>query len=188
MKSIVKQGSKVVFPKFTKERVYMIPFTKESGLQDQYSRWNNTAQDMLDGIDVDGIMYFMADQGEVQAGSTHRRGGAHIDGNYGPTGFGNPGPPGFKIMEYRMPDDLTGGILLASTHTGCKAYSGTVEGNPAKGGDCSHLDLSATDELIMKPSHAYFGNVTMIHESLPTEADQERTVCRIILPDNYMAA
>lgn len=195
MKSIVKSGGNVVFPAFTGERVYMVPFTKAGGLPVEHSRWSSLVASMVEGIETDGVIYFMADQGVVKAGDIHRRGGAHIDGNYGnyngALGFSGDGggTPGFKIdMCYKNPIDLLGGIVLASDYMGCKSYEGDFNGSPAYGGDCSHLDLSTSRQTVMQPNQVYMGNVTMVHEAIPSVADQNRTVVRLILPDDYKLA
>lgn len=190
MQSIIKQGCNVVFPEFTGERIYMVPFTKAKGLPVEYSRWSALAAAMVEDIETDGVIYFMADQGFVKAGNTHRRGGAHIDGNYGHyngvVGFKGDSPPGFKMdLAYRMPMDTKGGIVLAADHVGCKAYEGDFSDSPAFGGDCSHIDLSGTKQSVMQPNKVYIGNISMVHETTPAQEDQNRTVVRLILPDDY---
>lgn len=82
--SIVQQRGQVAFPAFMGERVYMREFRKESGLPSDLSRWQPTIDAMLDGVDTDGPIYLMIDQGVVQSGHTQRRPGMHIDGYWNP--------------------------------------------------------------------------------------------------------
>ena len=190
MQSIIKEGGIVSFPKFTGERIYMIPFTKSEGLPQEYSRWSSLVSALVEDIETDGVIYFMADQGAVKAGNTHRRGGAHIDGNYGyyngVVGFQGDSRPGFKMdMDYRMPMDTKGGIVLASSHVGCKAYEGDFNDSPAFGGDCAHIDVSSAKQSVLQPHRVYIGNISMVHETTPAQEDQNRTVVRLILPDDY---
>lgn len=84
MYSNVKELGSVRFPEFTGERVYMVGFTKRDGLPSHLSRWQPTVDQMLDSVDTDGPIYFMADQGIVKGGDTHRRPGVHIDGYWHP--------------------------------------------------------------------------------------------------------
>lgn len=73
-------------------------------------------------------------------------------------------------------------IILASSHAACKVLTGEWEGRIGKGGDCSHLDLSHMDELIMQSNTAYSGNLFMLHESMPVEHDVARTLVRLNVP------
>lgn len=103
-KSIVQRRGPVTFPEFTGERIYMHEFRKSTGLPPEYKRWRDTVEQMLDGIDTDGPIYLMVDQGVVAPGHSHRRPGVHIDGYWHPAlqahggfGFGGHGysPPSY---------------------------------------------------------------------------------------------
>lgn len=83
-KSIVQRRGPVTFPEFTGERIYMHEFRKSTGLPPEYARWRDTVEQMLTGIDTDGPIYLMVDQGVVAPGQTHRRPGVHIDGYWNP--------------------------------------------------------------------------------------------------------
>jgi hypothetical protein len=95
--AIVACGA-VQFPAFMAERVYMREFYKDKGLPDELSRWQPTVDQMLEGVDTDGPIYIMIDQGIVKGGSTHRREGIHIDGYWNPAisahGTGHVPTPG----------------------------------------------------------------------------------------------
>lgn len=82
--SYVEERSKILLPENTGERVYMLEFYKKNGLPAHLSRWQKTVDQLLDGIDTDGPIYLMIDQGFVKAGSIQRRGGVHIDGYWQP--------------------------------------------------------------------------------------------------------
>lgn len=84
MKSIVQQRGTVHFPQHTGERIYMREFHKADGLPFDLARWQPTVDAMLYGIDTDGPIYLMVDQGLVLSGSTHRRPGVHLDGYWNP--------------------------------------------------------------------------------------------------------
>ena len=84
LNSIVQQRGAVTFPAHTGERVYMREFRKSTGLPAHLSRWQSTIDAMLDGVDTDGPIYLMIDQGVVKATSSHRRPGLHIDGYWNP--------------------------------------------------------------------------------------------------------
>jgi len=181
MKSLLKTGNVVTFPEFTKERAYMVPFKKGEKLPEQYSRWQDTVDSMLDGVDADDVIYMTIDQGEVEKGTTHRRGGAHIDGVYTIAGW-DTGP------SWITKDCAGGGIILASDQIGAKAYEGEFADDIGEGGDCSHMDLSHATVHVLKPNQVYVGNVSMVHETIPAAETHNRTFVRLILPESYAFA
>lgn len=189
MKSCIKPIGPVTFPEHTGERVYMLPFTKRDGLPLELLHWQLTIDAMLQGVDTDGVIYLMIDQGEVKAGNTHRRGGPHIDGNWiveagrHGKGGGRHNIRNGKWGGWNSGDLKPEGIILASDVAACAAWDGEIEGEPAEGGDCSQLDLTAAKRILI-PSHlAVAGNVTMVHESLPIDHDCKRTVVRLNVPN-----
>lgn len=188
------KGDSVSFPENTGERIYMMPFTLEGGLPDHVSRWQNTVDSMLADIDTDETMYLMVDQGLIKSGDSHRRGGAHIDGNWIASidGWGTT-TTGWKT-QFAGRHDTGGGhkvmslsdesIILASDVSACNSYSGEFIGSPNKGGDCSHIDLSGAEVTRLEANKVYTGNVTMIHESLPVGKDIMRSLARINVPNH----
>jgi len=104
--SVVQLRGNAVFPPHTGERVYMRAFTKRAGLPADLARWQGTVDAMLDGIETDGPIYLMVDQGLVRAGATHRREGVHVDGYWHPALYAHGGdshgytvPPGSDGRE-----------------------------------------------------------------------------------------
>lgn len=207
------QGSTVSFPEFMAERVYMVPFTKKGGLPSHLSRWERTVDAMLDGIDTDSTMYLMIDQGIVKAGSSHRRGGVHIDGNWIAElqchgtggGFGHRTSPtsshrtwGGHASRVESPGGHgTGGghcagglydesIILASDIAASAGYVGSWAGEIGDGGDCSHVNTEHMDRVILESGVAHIGNVYFLHESLPVNCDLTRTLVRINVPGHVI--
>lgn len=199
MKSLIKEIGPVQFPANTGERIYMLPITKRDGLPSNLARWQPTIDSMLLGVDVDGPIYLMIDQGIVKAGTSHRRGGPHIDGNWNPGisahggGGGGWGPPPSPGHRPKLSHGSNGcgwnaenfspeALILASDVTASCAYVGEIDGDPVEGGDCSHLDLSTALRVPLIAGKAYAGNVTMVHESLPVPTDCKRTLVRLNVP------
>lgn len=203
LNSIVQERGLVPFPAHTSERVYMREIRKAAPLPAALSRWQDTVDSMLVGVDTEGPIYLMIDQGVVKAGNAHRRPGVHIDGYWIPsiqahgdgkhmaggwdTGDGrwknSPGSGwdtggGWKTGIYSAPEAL----ILASSISAARAFAGQFDGRPGEGGDCSHVDTSALLEVPMRAGVAYAGNVTMLHESLPIATDCLRTVVRLSVP------
>ena len=184
--SYVEQRGKVNFPEFTGERVYMKEFYKEKGLPSELSRWQNTVDSMLEGVETDGPIYLMIDQGVVKGGTSHRRSGLHVDGYWIPGVMAHGG--GKHIGSWK-----TGGwvncnfkdkeaLILASSLTAARGYQGIWEGSCGEGGDCSHINTSNLKEVVMHAGNIYAGNVAMLHESLPVAEDCIRTLVRLNVP------
>ena len=184
--SYVEQRGKVNFPEFTAERVYMKEFYKEKGLPSELSRWQNTVDSMLEGVETDGPIYLMIDQGVVKGGTSQRRGGLHVDGYWNPrisahggtkhTGSWKTG--GWVNCDFKDKEAL----ILASSLTAARGYQGIWEGSCGEGGDCSHINTSNLKEVVMHAGNIYAGNVTMLHESLPVAEDCIRTLVRLNVP------
>lgn len=187
LQSIIAKHGAVPFPEHTGEKVYMLPFFKKDGLPRHLERWQPTVDAMLSQVDTDDVIYIMIDQGVVSPSKSHRRGGMHIDGYWIPElqthGRHATQPPGHRTERHCT----TGawpieGILLASDVSACKALSGSFKDDVREGGDCSHLDLSSLTHHTLEAGFCYAGNVTMLHESVPTKEEQLRTLVRMNVP------
>ena len=184
----------VNFPVFMGERHYMIKFFKDQGLPDFISRFQDTVDGMLLSIDtkIDGIdqpIFITIDEKLIKKGSTHRRGGVHIDGYWieelqahggghrmSASGLDTGGGINWKTgCDFSTPES----IVLASSVAASKGWLGEYENNVGEGGDCTHLDLSKMETFILQPNITYRGNVAFLHESIPVEYDTERTLIRL---------
>ncbi len=137
MKSIVEERGVVAFPEFSADRIYMREFRKADGLPFDLARWQPTVDAMLDGVDVDGPIYLMVDQGIVRAGMTHRRPGLHIDGYWVPAKQAHHGNSGGHNSTPRRRD--TGGHRGYESHSytpprDTGGHSGGGGGRHASGG------------------------------------------------------
>lgn len=183
MLSSIVTLSPVVFPAFTGERLYMIPFTREAGLPEEFQRWQPTVDSMLEGLAFTGKCFLTVDQGTVTAGNSQRRGGVHVDGWWDEASctHKSPRPPGHRIDRIGHGLPVYEGLALASNvaHS-TAAYLGEYSGVPSAGGDFSHLDLSTLTRVELEPNRAYIGGaLEMLHESLPLAQDCERTFVRL---------
>lgn len=150
----------------------MVPFTKQQGLPKHLVHWQDSVDAMLEKIDTNGPIYFMADQKYVRANSMHRRGGLHVDG------FWNPGISGHNGRhQYGGKEEL---IILASNATGCRAALGQYEEVPWNGGSYEHLNIQDFDEVYLTPGLTFYGDTgSLLHESVPLHKDSLRTVIRL---------
>lgn len=192
--SVSKEFYEINIPSFDGE-LKMVPFNLEN-LEGVPAGFHRTVTEMVSGLPFKrGIAYLTVDGREVEKGSTHRRGGKHIDGNYIPEvcGWGSGGN-GWKVGEggrtltsehHRQSyESETGGMLIASTYPACKGWIGNFKGKAKEGGDCSHIS-ELNDGFIMKPNTVYYGNSQFLHESLPIDQTVHRTIIRVTLPMNY---
>lgn len=195
LQSIVQQRGSVSFPVNTGERVYMREIRKAVPLPAHLQRWQSTIDAMLHGVDTDGPIYLMIDQGTVKANQSQRRPGLHIDGYWIPSlqawggggsegqwksaGGHDSGGGGHRISCDDWKDEA---IILASDISASRAMAGFFNGLPGDGGDCSHIDVSNMDSIRLQANTCYAGNVLMLHESLPVDQDCTRTLVRLNVP------
>ena len=183
MKSLISLGNRVPFSEFTGERIYLEPIEELKG------RWAETIEAMLNGMTVDRA-YLTVEQSFVLAGYRQRRNGVHIDcpvveelRAHGAPPRHLPAPP--PQHSPRPPThsysaaDSDGGIILASDFVGCRAWVGEFGAQPRLGGDCSHVNTNAMEELTLQPYQSYIGNRFMLHETLPALQNHFRTFVRI---------
>lgn len=112
MQSIVQQRGNVTFPEFMGDRHHMRAFFKDDGLPSDLARWQPTVDAMLDGVETNGPVYIMVDEGVVKAGTTHRRPRMHLDGFWIPE-LSKSGV-GYAVDPDRLPADL---LALYSQYT-----------------------------------------------------------------------
>lgn len=206
--SMMREVGPVSFPAFASERHYMVPFMQSEGLPPQLSHWQKTVDQMLDGIETDQPIYFMADQAFIEAGRPHRRPGVHVDGYWCPSmgrhghlgchGGGHRGghlpapsrhrgygghilahtPNGWEAVDFSFPEAL----LLASDVEASRAFVGEYKGYIGEGGDCSTINTEGLEAIPLKSNRAYCGTVATLHESLPVSVDTQRTLVRLNCP------
>lgn len=208
MKSIAKPVSHVQFPEFTGQQTYMNVATGHTVEQIAPPQYTETIRQMLKdaGIPMDTQFYITIDEREVVAGEAHRRGGAHIDGNYLPMfqsgqpawgGWGSTskmawgggwlnGVPGRMLSpEHQRAcyESELGGTIIATNYPACKVWAGEFEGTPGLGGSCEHFrdELEDMDQFTMEPNTAYLINSTCIHQSMPVKETVRRQLVRLTL-------
>jgi hypothetical protein len=178
------------------EKIGMVPFDMATlaGVPD---RLKSVIQKIIGGLPkLEGKAFLTVHTKDIEPNTTHRRGGAHIDGNYieslswcttGGNGWkvGGDGlhiTPEEHILSY---ETKTGGMLIVSDYPACAGWNGEFKTKAKEGGDCSHLNLDPKDGFIMEPNRVYYGTSQFIHESLPISEKVTRTLIRITLPANY---
>lgn len=173
--STLVTGSRVAFPEFTGERVYMEKFTK-GNLPEHLKRWENTVDSMLDGINNTGDIFIMIDQSSVNAGTPQRRKGIHIDGVWDEGLSCHTQPiPGHR----RVTQDDKELIILASDVSASMAYVGEWSGESKDDGDCSHVSLGECTSVLLGSHTSYIGTPDTLHESIPVTEDCSRTLVRL---------
>ncbi len=194
MKSQILEVKQVHIPPWHGDRLYMHPIdlANPAVLPGCFHRWETLVDSMIASSPTrKGIGYLTIDEKEVVAGQTHRRGGAHTDGNYlfGWNGGGGwmTGTDGRYLPEEKHKAQYcstTGGMLIVSSHQGCRAWNGEYDGEPRQGGDCEHLrsQLDKMANFLLEPFNLYWMNSTAIHESLPMIENVKRSLLRITLP------
>lgn len=188
--------NKIVLPKFEGLQLYMHKVSPNKiNLPNGFKKYKKIIESMLSMIpNFLDEMYVTIDEKFLQKGNSHRRSGPHTDGNYiygwGGGGGWLTGENGRHLSREKHVHQYlsnTGGMLIASDYSSCKAWKGNIEGEPNQGGDCSHLieKLNNLDSLFLEKNTVYFMNSTAIHESLPVDENVHRNLIRITLPSNF---
>lgn len=176
MKSEILDLGPVTFPTFSGLRVMMMPF-KLHDPQTLPPAYRYLVVSMVDRAPTVGVGYLTIDEAFVQAGTTHRRPGLHVDG-VGPDGkAGGWGGGGGWSKN---------GMLTAANVTGARGYVGEYEREPGPNGDCAHLveackGLRAVD---FEGEHVYWCNGYALHEALPMVRATRRQFVRISMPSD----
>ena len=171
----------ICFPVFSGLRIMMMPVrleTPASSLPDSMSMWRRALVGLVSlGVAREGVGYLTIDESFVDAGTTHRRPGLHVDG-VGPDGRAAGWGGGGKYAA--------NGMLVASDVVGCVGYRGAFRGVPAANGDCSHLreQATATGGERMLTNRVYSCGALCVHESLPMPAGTRRTFVRLSMPSD----
>ncbi len=179
---------RVTFPEFTGERDYMRGFTKCAGLPTDLKRWQRTVDAMLDGVDAPGEIFIMIDQGVVQAGNTHRRGGPHIDGYWHADvkahGGGGRHMGNWKIGPSWITVDLDRpeAIILASDVCASRGWTGEYTG-VGEGGAVAYGDIDHLPSFVLAANQVHIGNVGFVHESTPVREATRRSLVRLSVKD-----
>lgn len=172
LKSEITELGRVTFPEPSGIRVMMMPFLLEDLATIPWRGWRAVIAGMFGGADRGrGIAYLTIDEATVRRGETHRRPGKHVDGC---GAWGSPTP---KPWARR-------GMILASSHVGCRGWNGTYAGTPGADGECDDIAVPTRDEVVMQPGVAYRCAPTAIHESLPMRTDTMRQLCRVSMPSD----
>lgn len=181
----------IITPSFAQGFIYMVPV--EIGtpckLPDKFKAWESVVDQVLQFSPAQsGTAFVTIDERIIPQGETHRRPGAHVDGNY----FKGLGWGGGAWQR----NDHTGGVFLLSSDKGAVAWEGEIddeptpwinEGSPdsaSDGGDCEHMKpaLASLRETALEPNTLYWMNSGGIHESIPVAHETRRSLLRITLP------
>lgn len=199
--SEVESFGSVAFPAFGGVRIMMMPFRLEDvdgSLPDFLAAWRPAIAEMCEYATNDyGVAYLTIDEAVVNAGETHRRPGIHVDGmgswgggggwgappNYDPPKPIKPAKPS-KPKPTPRPKPGKGGMLLASSHVGCRAWAQEFTGWPDNDGGCAHLiaQCDSRREIVMQPNTIYWCGHFGVHEPLPMAEKTSRQVVRVSMP------
>jgi hypothetical protein len=182
-----------LWPEFTGIQVQMMEFSPR---RQQLGKDLLPYKDIIAGlckyfVSLDQKLFLTIDERELVPGETHRRAGAHIDGWYlkdpkageltegwRPGGYwGTDRNPGITY-DSKFPD---AGMLIASNYPACDVWTGDVEGEVGKGGDCEHLrdQFGGMEKFTMPSDIVYATNAMCIHESRPVTKPVRRQLIRI---------
>lgn len=183
--SDVRARGEVTFPEFTGARVMMMPVImgERKSLPEELAQYRplfaklSKAWGLRRRSMIGAVGYLTIDEQIVPEGRTHRRPGIHVDG-IGPDrklgGWGGGG--GYASSEF--------GMVLASTHVGCRAWKQWFAGYPDANGDCAILkrQCDPSREVLMQANVAYWCGPLTVHEPLVMPQETKRQFIRLSGP------
>lgn len=125
-----------------------------------------------------GTAYLTVDERHVKAGTTHRRGGPHVDGHF-VGGQWRHKPGGQWIHRDEFPRMA---VIVASSVPGTKVYEGRFTGEPKEDGDVSHIADQFDAGHILAANMGFYLSPDCVHESVVQDRDVDRSFLRIALP------
>jgi hypothetical protein len=173
MNSTIEEFARVKLPSFTGLRIMMMPIRLNDvrTIPKMLGGWRDVVIRLTELCRMwSGVGYITIDEAHVKAGETHRRPGMHVDGDL----WGGGGPW------------ARNGMLLVSSHAGCRGWHQDFGGAPGEDGDCSHLadQCDPLAEVVMQPGVVYHCNPTAVHESMLMTQDTARQFCRLSMPSD----
>jgi hypothetical protein len=177
-----KELTEVSLPQFTGTRVMMMPILigDLSSVPSQLDHYGSTLQQLFglsDPKHYGKVGYITIDEKVVQAGSTHRRSGLHVDGVFNGSCGGWGGGGGSWGSKGN-------GMITVSSVAGCKAYQQELEGEFGKDGEADSFKSQLKEECatIFKPYVAYWVDGLCVHESLSMPENTARQFVRLSMP------
>lgn len=170
---IVELGA-LRLPEPTGVRVQMLPFVYDDvrrSLPPEVAQYADLVERITRGASS-GVGYLTVDEAYVEADTTQRRPGRHVDGGRATDGWGGGGWGGSRV----------GGMVLISSVYGCRGWAQDVDGEPGPEGDCSHLTMDDRALVPMRPGVAYWCNPKAVHESVPMRTSGIRQFVRVSTP------
>lgn len=173
-RSEVKHVGELAFPEYSGARVIMMPFRLEDvgTLPPLLEAWRPAVASLVARApERVGVGYLTVDEAEVGAGEHHRRPGLHVDGC---GGWGPVSPWASQV----------GGMLVAASVMGSRAWRQSVDGVPGEDGDCEHLasQLDPDAELALAGGQAYWMGPLAVHETLAQPRATRRQFVRLSMP------
>lgn len=179
-KSEFSEVGRLVLPNFSGTRVMMLPvlLSEPESLPDdiQHYRAQYNALCCLAPC-KSGVAYLTIDEKRVEAGSTHRRAGLHVDGI---------GPKGYVYGGWGGGGGGWGGngMLTVANPVGCRAWNQNFDGYPGEEGDCEHLRPQLSESVTFKANVVYQLSGLCVHESIPQSEAVDRQFVRLSMPSN----
>ena len=173
-------------------KIYMRPWGETFFNSDDDELWLDSISDVLGLVALEDPAdpfkcFIMVDNDFIEEGKYHRRPGVHIDGNWIPEMNAHRPRPGWVHVGKHgngghIIDDSSKHqkLIMVSSEPYCKVYLGEYDGEIKEGGDCSEIDTSAMESMILEPNHVYMGDaMTLLHETLPATHTSNRALIRI---------
>lgn len=180
--STVSEVGTIALPRFSGLRIMMMPFLLEDleSIPKSMGLWRKPLAQLRSMSEVqEGVAYLTIDEAEVEAGTTHRRPGLHVDGigpDHRPASWGGGGGGTWG----------NSGMLVAASHYGCRGWDQIFQGEPGANGDCSHLanQCQPEDATQFEGGKVYLCGPLTVHESVVMGQKTNRQFVRLSMPND----
>src|SRR5580658_1121950 len=118
-----------------------------------------------------GIAYMTVDEKIISAGMSQRRPKPHVDGCFmleaASWGHGPNGPSWLHNCNNVYSDKISRmPVIVAASVSGCRAWKGTFDRQPASDGDLSHIEDILGEGEILSSNIGYLLSPDCVHESM----------------------
>jgi hypothetical protein len=137
---------------------------------------------------VKGTAHMTVDEKVVVAGMSQRRPRPHVDGCFIPAkmDWSHPGPGWAHYCNNISRESIQRmSVIVVASASGCRAWEGKFDGEPAEDGDLSHIHNQLGEGKVLPPNVGYLLSPDCVHQSMLLKENTQRTFLRIALPVEY---
>ena len=172
----------VDFPDYAGRQLRMYQFNPhDCELPEWFKEYEPIIRSLIDPRNVEEQQAFVTiDERVVEAGTSQRRPGVHVDGIWQPAvrpTWCQPRPSWCQSAAGKA-ERMT--AIVASTYPGCQVYPGMFDAEPMDDGDLEHIRQDLGDGQLLPAGMGFELSPDCVHESLSLPETTQRSFLRIL--------